>query len=471
MNTAYKQTLHRRASSFASSPNKPSPLQIRVDDQHTTFKDVQIYDSPAQPNLLRKKTGEVVRPVLKFRASKSEPSTPTCSKNVRFDTHLEHVRLFLRAETPAAVVEDAIADDNNDGDDGEVDNDERAGLLTFSLPNWPLVTTTGSQGKTVHVNFASLGQDRTTFIGRVQVQNLAYHKRVDVHYTFDFWKTICEVQANYKDSAVSKSLNDPSRDNFTFSIPLAGKVGGGLRPEDEQTTMYFAVRYKVNGREYWDNNNGSNYQVEFKYAAVPSPALPRPAPAKSATRWNGSGSGNGSSNSTSNIGKDSTREFGVSPPSFSTSPDLTSIPGTKSATKKKSQRYDFNSSINAAKKNSSGKLPSYFNGIHGAPAVSMIDGYPVSIYTEDTSSSSIEHISVTPAYYDERGLAPIPMAKRSLSEKSISKEATGHYTFGTLPINCPRPNANSPTYFDLVQKYCFYSGSPYSSSPPAMITS
>jgi hypothetical protein len=170
---------------------------------------------------------------------------------------------------------------------------------------------------------------------------------------------------------------------------------------------------------------------------------------------------------------------------------MTSVPVSKSASKKNFGQYNHNLSFTSGKKNTSlqpqtiGQSPShlqrvkvdhpsYFNPTPGT----MDDGHPISIYSEDSLSSSV---SISPAHWKERVVAPIsvpvPMAKPSLPEKASPKETTtGHYTFGTLPINCPRPNANSPTYYDLVSKYCFYrtssspcSGSPYSNSPPAMI--
>lgn len=32
----------------------------------------------------------------------------------------------------------------------------------------------------------------------------------------------------------------------------------------EAKTLYFCIRYYVNGQEYWDNNNGTDFQVDFR---------------------------------------------------------------------------------------------------------------------------------------------------------------------------------------------------------------
>ncbi|CAJ0754561.1 24879_t:CDS:2 [Entrophospora sp. SA101] len=90
------------------------------------------------------------------------------------------------------------------------------------------------------------------------VQNIAFHKLVEVRYTFDFWQTVSEVKATYAEGVAEKDKD--SFDVFIFSIEL---FDNSRNPIDGKT-MYFAVHYNVSNRDYWDNNSGSNYRVNFK---------------------------------------------------------------------------------------------------------------------------------------------------------------------------------------------------------------
>jgi hypothetical protein len=442
-----------------------------------SYREAETAEAP--PVMLRKKSGEIVRPVLKPRTSKSEPTTPTCAKTVHFDINLEQIRLFLRAETPAAVTGDPtnVDADADVGEDEDVDDDYNplTGELTCSLPNWPPANFS-SLPKPVHVEPVSISQDKASLIGKVQVQNLAYHKRVVVRYTFDDWETVGEIQAKYYES-LSKNMSATTYDVFSFSISLKGMVGDGVAPEDEHTSMFFAVKYSVDGRDIWDNNNGSNYFVEFKRKSAS-----KSAPAEASAEWTMDDVDQETYPSTANA-------------SYSSSPEIN--PAAKSKT---FSRYDFPSSVTATKKNSVPvpvpvpSLPAQVRPAHhsrvkpslpyignhptvpGFSTGPTVDGYPASLYPDSYSSSSIEQ-----PIANTRNAIPIaitvPAAKSSTFEKSNPKETSGRI-FGTSPISGggPRPSPNSSSYFDFVSKYCFYdsntnpySTSPYSNSPPLQL--
>jgi hypothetical protein len=455
MSTALKHTIkiahsppQSRKFSLASSPSKPSPLQLRLDDYQKnasgiaqnsrwSLEDVQDFDpTMVPPAMVRKKSGEIVRPALKPRTSKSEPTTPTCSKNVQFNLN-PHIRLFLQAETPAAVVEDAT--DVTDEDDFQ------EGDLTYSLPNWPPLTTDSPLNKIVHVETTALSRDMSFLIGKVQVKNIAFQKRVDVRYTFDFWKTVKEVQAEYKESTIN-NMKNVSYDVFSFAISLKGKVGVNVAPKDEQSTMFFAVRYRVAGREFWDNNDGSNYQVEFERKQWTSGSSTlKPMPIKAS------------------VHAPAVKELGTSPPGFSSSPDMNAALHPRSVTKKKfSDRYDFSTArpMHHHQRVKSFPFSSYGNV---ADIQAVVDGYPASLYSEDQFSSIEQPITTAPTPWDSRG--PIPIGVKSISSKTKPKESA-LYALGTSPIFGQRPSSNSSSYFEIVNNYCFYSTSPYSNSPP-----
>lgn len=82
--------------------------------------------------------------------------------------------------------------------------------------------------------------------GYIAVQNLAYDKKVTVHYSLDGGKT-------WADTAASYLRTNPS-DNYEvwkFKTPSSS--------EDFQGPIKYCIKYEVNGQTYWDNNNGSNY--------------------------------------------------------------------------------------------------------------------------------------------------------------------------------------------------------------------
>lgn len=76
--------------------------------------------------------------------------------------------------------------------------------------------------------------------GTIRVLDLAFAKQVLVHVSTDGWRTSHDVDARYLREQLW---------GFELS-PLTG-------------TVEFAVRYRVAGREYWDNNHSANYRLSL----------------------------------------------------------------------------------------------------------------------------------------------------------------------------------------------------------------
>src|SRR2546423_1324189 len=76
-------------------------------EQSSSATPPEVDDGLEFPRMVRKKSGEVVKPSLKSayfkRRPQSLPSTPVYPKAVHFDAQLEHVRHFLHSEKPLAV--------------------------------------------------------------------------------------------------------------------------------------------------------------------------------------------------------------------------------------------------------------------------------------------------------------------------------------------------------------------------------
>lgn len=233
-----------------------------------------ITSAPGRPNdgsgLIRKKSGQLVKPSLKTSRSssggeglsmfsKSEPTTPVC-KAVHFDSQLEHVKLFLSEQKPLAVSRDGSPTDDTSGTDSDFPsfifgNDEKRDRmkLIIRVVNMPSRINMWAD---VCLEELSAAAGNTAIIGRVRVRNIAYSKNVAIRFTFDHWQTTSEVVGHYHDSP----SNDIDR--FFFTIRL-----DDLLTRIEEKTLILAVRYSVSGKEYWDNNDGQNYVAKFSRSA------------------------------------------------------------------------------------------------------------------------------------------------------------------------------------------------------------
>ncbi|XP_011641775.1 protein phosphatase 1 regulatory subunit 3C isoform X2 [Pogonomyrmex barbatus] len=90
-------------------------------------------------------------------------------------------------------------------------------------------------------------------VGTVKVRNLAYDKEVVVRASSDSWSTHEDVHCTYvaqPGSPGSLILYDTFR--FRLTLPVASNV------------IEFCVRYRTEGKELWDNNEGKNYVVRKK---------------------------------------------------------------------------------------------------------------------------------------------------------------------------------------------------------------
>ncbi|NWZ94287.1 PPR3E phosphatase, partial [Nesospiza acunhae] len=97
----------------------------------------------------------------------------------------------------------------------------------------------------------------------VRVLNLAYEKVVSVRYTLNGWANCAEAAATYQPPAPADGISD----RFAFLLPLGAAAA--------ETTLEFAVRYRVAGAEYWDNNEGKNYRLRGRQRVPPAAGPPQ----------------------------------------------------------------------------------------------------------------------------------------------------------------------------------------------------
>ena len=110
--------------------------------------------------------------------------------------------------------------------------------------------------KEQHLSLESAVCDRLAIRGFVRVFNEAFEKEVSVRYTTDGWKTCRDIKADYVPISTNRNM-----DRFFFRIPLPDVLQNG-------TTIQFAVRYTVNGCDFWDNNFQKDYCILYCNGAV-----------------------------------------------------------------------------------------------------------------------------------------------------------------------------------------------------------
>ncbi|KAJ5650770.1 phosphatase regulatory subunit [Penicillium longicatenatum] len=279
------KTARKISHSRSSTDSAISAVALRNEEALTSSPDDSDVETSPKPMMVRKKSGELVRPALRpataRRRPSSMPGTPVYAKAVHFDSQLEHIRHFLQLDRPLAVsAETSPVDDHDTESEFPFRQQQDQGPSwdwELRLANFP---KDSSARATIPVRLERLflSGDKNVLVGSVAVANLSYHKHVAARFTFDYWRTISEVSAVFCHDVRRKHAHDGS-DRFSFDIKLNDQANL------ENKTLFICIRYNVDGQEYWDNNNGMNFQVDFHKApkvttsSKPSggsrPALPR----------------------------------------------------------------------------------------------------------------------------------------------------------------------------------------------------
>jgi hypothetical protein len=258
---------HSRSSSeiqFSTIADMPSQAASSESDSED--------DLCMKPPLLRKKSGELVKPALRAssrrRRPSSMPGTPTYGKKgVHFNEDIEQVRHFLQVDRPIAVSAGSSPVESLFDSESEYPFGYEEGYKPNSV-EWEIRTanfprdSVDRQYQPVRVEKISLSADNKTLIGNVACANISFQKSVVARFTLDYWKTTSEVVCEFNNDVRKKQLND-GYDRFNFNIKLSDQA------HLETKTMLICVRYNVAGQEHWDNNNMMNYQVDFIKKVAP----------------------------------------------------------------------------------------------------------------------------------------------------------------------------------------------------------
>ncbi|TKX19275.1 putative carbohydrate/starch-binding protein [Elsinoe australis] len=212
-----------------------------------------------KPPLVRKKSGELVKPALRpssRRRYSSMPGTPTYNKTVHFNDDGNQTRHFLQVDKPSAVSAGSSPVETYDSET-EFPFDAKKSKLEWDikLANFPSDDNQERKFRPVWVERFFLSADNKSLVGQVAVANISFQKTIVARFTLDYWKTTSEVTADFSNDV--RSPRTDGYDRFTFSIRLADQANL------ETKTLLLCVRYNVAGQEHWDNNNDTNYQIDF----------------------------------------------------------------------------------------------------------------------------------------------------------------------------------------------------------------
>ena len=426
-------------------------------------EDIEDNELRLKPALIRKKSGELVRPALRASSMKRRPSsapgTPTYSKAVHFqENSMEHVRHFLQVDRPIAVSAGSSPQDPYDSDtEYPFDSDESKSNSSpyqweIRLSNFPR-TSIERRLSPVWTEKIYLSADTKVLIGSVVVRNLAFHKVVVARFTLDYWKTTSEVGAEYNTDVRKKDL-DPDYDRFTFNIKLEDQANL------ETKTMLFCVRYHVNGQDYWDNNDSANYQIDFSKKSKPQDkkaayqvqssrplnALPRSRPSASFSPrprsmpsfddFAGMVSPYDFSSfpQPSALIGDSPIRFKTKPSPKGVFPDAPGRPKESSSQQAFGNRYDFGASLSAAMQNAN-------------TAGGERDG-PSAKETATDSKDAAKVASSAP------GEQTAPDTVQPVKEAPPTKQDS-NAPLKPAALTSAKPSLSSTSYHELLDKYCF----------------
>lgn len=212
---------------------------------------------PPQSPTLRRRCKSLPTPAERAKLEIARVRSPSSQKKVRFADSLGldliSIKHFDDSDMPE--VPERIIDKFKKARALHLKNFDKSNTSNQSVFMELLFTNPGSLPDfldkviALKVLLESVQADEFSLSGIVRVLNLAFEKNVYLRYTLNNWTTFVDILASYVPHS-----NDGQTDKFSFKIitPMFLEFGG---------TLQFAIRYCVEGGEFWDNNNGSNYRV------------------------------------------------------------------------------------------------------------------------------------------------------------------------------------------------------------------
>lgn len=464
---------HSRSATESSAYLDRSRIQDGQSSPSGSDSDLEDSDYvTVKPPMLRKKSGELVRPALRPTSAKRRPSsmpgTPTYSKAVHFDSHLEHVRHFLQVDRPLAVSAGTspveVYENESDFPWGSDNSRSRGPSFRWEirLSNFPRESLRRNS-MPVRVEKVFLSADNKNLIGVVAVQNLSFQKTVVARFTLDYWKTTSEVVAEYNNDVRRREANDGC-DRFNFTIKLEDQANL------ENKTLFFCVRYNVNGQELWDSNGSINFQVNFSKKPVapkgkpghrassslnsllrsrPSPPTSSGKPRPKSTSFEDFDSGFESQYDFGSFPAPSAKVIGDTPLRFRNPKAASKEAGDGSSKNVPVQafgnRYDFGASLSAAINAAN---------LSERGSYQQKDDFVFPPCKQDKEAP----FNLEPAPRSSKGVVGLVIGKEGQAD--ISKAAVAENASGDIPkpatLTLEKPSLQSQSYSELLDKYCFF---------------
>lgn len=234
------------------------PLEFRVVEEKPRGRESFLKPPPQSPTL-RRRCKSLPTPSERAKLEISRTRSPSSQKKVRFADSLGLDLISVRHfdDTDVPEVPQRI-----------LDNFRRQNPLRLTrfdkFPSMPTqtifmemdFTNPGTlpdfieKVKELNVLLECVQSDDFSLSGFVRVLNLAFEKSVAVRYTLNNWMSFIDILASYVPHS-----SDGVTDKFSFKmvVPTFLESGG---------TLQFAIKYSVEGEDFWDNNYGNNYKVK-----------------------------------------------------------------------------------------------------------------------------------------------------------------------------------------------------------------
>ncbi|XP_017578199.1 protein phosphatase 1 regulatory subunit 3E [Pygocentrus nattereri] len=231
------------------------PLEIRVVDERPRGRESFLKPPPQSPTQ-RRRCKSLPSPAERARLEIARSRSPNSQKKVRFadslGLELISVKHFDDADVPE--IPERVMDKFRKARALHLNNFEASNGSAQSVFMELLFTNPGASAdfiervKELKVSLERVNADEFCLSGLVRVLNMAFEKSVGLRYTLNNWSTFVDAPATYVPHS-----SDGLTDKFSFKIVTPFLEAGG--------TLQFAIKYLVDGHEFWDNNDGDNYKV------------------------------------------------------------------------------------------------------------------------------------------------------------------------------------------------------------------
>ena len=200
-------------------------------------------------------------------------------RSISFSTRIESICLFKTTDSPVHISSSARYSVPDNGDlevksiSSVMDQPWTWSRMNFCRNSYPHFSFDGPPVilEEVHLTLKRVAIEREAsltslakspagyfLIGSVLVQNWALQKYVGLRYSVDNWTTWKELAVPYY------NVFRHGIDRFRFELDLNEEFKKELATAEGTTVngkLSFAIKYCVNGQEFWDNYGSKNYHV------------------------------------------------------------------------------------------------------------------------------------------------------------------------------------------------------------------